>query len=53
MKQADLFEEAIVSNGFELSKLNVVEGKTDAVSGVTIAVTDFVSAVEDALNQAK
>ncbi len=52
-EQADLFEEAIVSNGFELSKLNVVEGKTDAVSGVTIAVTDFVSAVEDALNQAK
>lgn len=52
-EQADLFEEAVVSNEFDLSKLNVVEGKTDAISGVTIAVKDFVSAIEDALNQTK
>ena len=41
-EQVNLLEEAIVSNEFELSKLNVTEGKTDAVSGVTISVQEYV-----------
>ncbi len=52
-EQIDLLEEAIVSNEFDLSKLNVTDGKTDAVSGVTISVQEFVDAVQDALDQAK
>lgn len=52
-EQVNLLEEAIVSNEFELSKLNVTEGKTDAVSGVIISVQEFVDAVQNALDQAK
>ncbi|MBO5348461.1 MAG: FMN-binding protein, partial [Clostridia bacterium] len=52
-EHVDLLEEAIVSNEFDLSKLNVTDGKTDAVSGVTISVQEFVDAVQNALEQAK
>jgi major membrane immunogen (membrane-anchored lipoprotein) len=52
-EQIDLLEDAIVSNEFDLSKLNITDGKTDAVSGVTISVQEYVDAVQNALNQAK
>ena len=52
-EQVDLLEEAIVANNFEFDKLNVTEGKTDAVSGVTISVDGYIEAVEAALEQAK
>ncbi|MBM6859414.1 hypothetical protein H9X78_02725, partial [Clostridium saudiense] len=52
-EQVDLLEEAIVANNFELDKLNVTEGKTDAVSGVSISVSEFLEATQAALDQAK
>lgn len=54
-EQADLLEEAIVSNNFELDKITLTneEGNTDAVSGVTIKVKGYLEAVQDALDQAK
>ena len=52
-EQVNLLEEAIVANNFEFDKLNVTEGKTDAVSGVTISVDGYIEAVEAALEQAK
>lgn len=52
-EQADLLEEAIVENNFDFNKLNVTEGKTDAVSGVTISVDGYIEAVQAALDQVK
>lgn len=54
-EQADLLEEAIVANDFDLSKITLSneEGNTDAVSGVTIKVKGYLEAVEAALDQAK
>lgn len=54
-EQADLLEEFIVANDFDLSKVTLTndEGNTDAVSGVTIKVKGYLDAVEDALKQAK
>ena len=54
-EQADLLEEFIVANDFDLSKVTLTndEGNTDAVSGVTISVQEFVDAVQNALEQAK
>lgn len=53
-EQADLLEEAIVKNNFDLSKIAVSDnGKTDAVSGVSIAVNEFIEATQAALDQAK
>ena len=52
-EQVDLLEEAIVANNFEFDKLNVTEGKTDAVSGVSISVSEFLEATQAALDQAK
>lgn len=54
-EQADLLEEFIVANDFDLSKVTLTndEGNTDAVSGVTIKVKGYLDAVQDALDQAK
>ena len=52
-EQINLLEDAIAANGFDLSKLNIAEGKTDAVSGVTISVQEYIDAVQNALDQAK
>lgn len=53
-EQADLFEEALVENNFDISKIAVnEEGKTDAVSGVSIAVSEFLEATQAALDQVK
>ena len=54
-EQADLLEEFIVANDFDLSKVTLTndEGNTDAVSGVTIKVKGYLDEVEDALKQAK
>lgn len=54
-EQADLLEDFIVANDFDLSKVTLTndEGNTDAVSGVTIKVKGYLDAVEDALKQAK
>ena len=54
-EQADLLEEFIVANDFDLSKVTLTndEGNIDAVSGVTIKVKGYLDAVQDALDQAK
>lgn len=54
-EQADLVEEFIVANNFDLSKVTLTNeaGNTDAISGVTIKVGDYLEAVEAALEQAK
>ena len=50
--QVDLLEDSIVENDFDLSKITMTEeGKTDAVSGVSISVTPYMDLVEEALNQ--
>lgn len=52
-EQAEALEQAIVENqGVDFLDLND-EGKTDAVSGCTIAINALVEAVNDALEQAK
>ena len=52
-EQVEALEQAIVENqGVDFLDLND-EGKTDAVSGCTIAINALVEAVNDALEQAK
>lgn len=52
-EQVEALEKAIVENqGVDFLELND-EGKTDAVSGCTIAINALVEAVNDALSQAK
>ena len=53
-EQADLLEQTLVENKFDLSKIEVNdEGKPDAISGVTITVTGYLEAVQAALDEAK
>ncbi|MEG2283937.1 MAG: FMN-binding protein, partial [Bacilli bacterium] len=54
-EQADLLEEFVASNDFDLSKVTYTndEGNTDAISGVTIKVKGYLEAVQNALDQAK
>ncbi len=53
-EQVDLLEETIVKDEFSLDKITCDdEGKTDAISGVTIKVNGYLDAVQDALDQAK
>lgn len=53
-EQAELVEKALVENEFDTSKITTDDaGKTDAVSGVTIGVKEFLDAVQNALEQAK
>lgn len=53
-EQADLVEEALVENKFDISKIATNDqGKTDAVSGVSISVKEFLDATKAALDQAK
>lgn len=53
-EQADLLEEFIVANKFDLNKVNINEtGKTDAISGVSITVSGYLDAVKAALEQVK
>ncbi|MGL6105150.1 hypothetical protein [Romboutsia sp.] len=53
-KQIETLEDFIVENNFDLSKVTVSkEGKTDAVSGVTIAVPEYVEGVQKALDEVK
>ena len=53
-EQADLLEEFIVANKFDLNKVNMDEaGKTDAISGVSITVSGYLDAVKAALEQVK
>lgn len=53
-EQVASVEKFIVENDFDLSKITLVdEGKTDAVSGVSISVPAFVEAVQAALDQVK
>ena len=53
-EQVDLLEETIVKDEFNLDKITCNdEGKTDAISGVTIKINGYLDAVQDALDQAK
>lgn len=53
-EQVQSIESFIVENNFDLSKVTVSdEGKTDAVSGVSIAVPGYIEAVQVALDQVK
>ncbi len=53
-EQAELVEEALVENKFDISKITTNDqGKTDAISGVTIGVKEFLDATKAALDQAK
>ena len=53
-EQIESLQKFIIENNFDLSKVTSDdEGRTDAVSGVTIKVKDYVSSVEEALNQVK
>ena len=54
-EQIESLQKFIIENNFDLSKiiLSDEEGHTDAVSGVTIKVNEYVSGVEEALKQVK
>lgn len=54
-EQIESLQAFIIENDFDLSKviLSDDEGRTDAVSGVTIKVSEYVSSVEEALSQVK
>ena len=53
--QIESLQKFIIENNFDLSKVTLSdeEGHTDAVSGVTIKVNEYVSGVEEALQQVK
>ena len=52
-EQIEDLQDFIKENEFDLSKviLSDDEGRTDAVSGVTIKVSEYVASVEEALSQ--
>ena len=54
-EQIESLQDFIIENDFDLSKviLSDDEGRTDAVSGVTIKVSEYVASVEEALSQVK
>ena len=54
-EQIESLQKFIIENNFDLSKVTLSdeEGHTDAVSGVTIKVNEYVSGVEEALKQVK
>ena len=54
-EQIEDLQDFIKENEFDLSKviLSDDEGRTDAVSGVTIKVSEYVASVEEALSQVK
>lgn len=54
-EQVDALEAFIKENDFDLSKVTLTneEGKTDAVSGVTIKVGEYVEGVQKALDEVK
>ena len=54
-EQIESLQKFIIENNFDLSKITLSdeEGHTDAVSGVTIKVNEYVSGVEEALKQVK
>lgn len=54
-EQVDALESFVKENEFDLSKVTLTneEGNTDAVSGVTIKVGEYVKGIEAALEQVK
>ena len=52
-EQIESLQDFIIENDFDLSKviLSDDEGRTDAVSGVTIKVSEYVASVEESLSQ--
>ena len=54
-EQIDLLEDFLKANDFDTTKVTLTNdaGNTDAVTGVTIKVGDYLKAVDNALEQAK
>ena len=53
-EQADALEDMIIAENFDLAKITIDDsGKTDAITGVSIDVDEYLEAIQKALNQVK